>query len=59
MSNLYWQVTESRAQKIKLYLFNAYYDNRLFGKPVVKIITTTNQQVEVEKKKWWYVKKIC
>lgn len=54
MNNLYWQVTESSNPAIKLYLYNAYYDNRLWGKPVVKILTTTDQQVEVEKAKWWY-----
>src|SRR5699024_3946815 len=56
-NNLYWQVllaepynSTLQNQSMTLYLFNAYYDDRVKGKPAVKVITTTDQQVGVEKR---------
>ncbi len=53
MSNLYWQVTESTETSLKLFLYNAYYDDRLWARPQVKVITATDRQVQVERLKWW------
>ena len=67
-NNLYWQFLEApevniksrflpkKEEYMKLFLYNAYYDNRLWGKPAVKIVTATNKQSPVETHKWWYVK---
>ena len=52
-NNLYWQVVRSEQPKMTVYAYNAYYDGRLWGKPAVKIVTVTDQQVAVEKRQWW------
>jgi len=54
-NNIYWQIVENiyEDKVLKLYLLNAYYDNRMYGQPAVKIITSTNRQVPVAKLQWW------
>src|SRR5699024_10996346 len=54
-NNLHWQVVHSMFNNASMtvYLYNAYYDHRMKQGPVVKLITTTDRQVDVEKEKWW------
>ena len=50
-NNLYWQMMEvpTANDSFLLYLYNAYYDKRIPNKPMVKLITTTDRQILVEK----------
>ncbi|KAJ6219222.1 hypothetical protein RDWZM_005034 [Blomia tropicalis] len=52
-NNLFWQIVQTDEPEMIVYAYNAYYDNRLYGKPVVKIMTVTDRQVPVQKRKWW------
>lgn len=63
-NNIYWQIVDmlppsefakKKKQRTmqKLYLYNAYYDKRLKNRHAVKVIATTDQQVLVEKRRWW------
>lgn len=55
MNNLMWQVVQTKDGPMgpTSYLLNAYYDDRIWGKPTVKSIWVTDRQVPVMKKKWW------
>ena len=65
-NNLYWQVvsvkmdnhhqtSQSETDRIDLFLYNAYYDNRVKQTPVVVIITANNQDRLSRRLKWWQV----
>ena len=52
-NNLFWQIVQTDEPEMIVYAYNAYYDNRIYGKPTVKIMTVTDRQVPVQKRKWW------
>lgn len=57
-NNLHWQQFDATSDKageetITMYLYNAYYDKRIAGRPLVRLITMNKQYLMAEKRKWW------
>lgn len=56
-NNFYWQTIDNQIKnkKFKLHLLNAYYDNRIFKKPSVRILVASDQGSKIKKYSFRYV----
>lgn len=58
-NNRFWQIVDTelldnqKTATIRLYLYNAYYDSRIKGNPLVRIIASSGVQRLVEKAQLW------